>query len=243
MKRAYVPYDVARPYIETGDMLAYRASWLNPFSWAIATAGRSDICHIAAAGWLRNGQYGKFVPKLHLWVAEKVLAGGRLSLLSGQVDRWPRRIDVYRPASSAWIVRGPAGEMGNPSDDGWELARPDRRVYCSGSMIFDYVRSKADLTYNWQGVLAAAPNYLIGLRWFFRPSQDDEAEGRETEFCSECYAAAARQGFCDLVHNLADDQVLPGDLVRSPLMFYQFTLDRPTGSRNPPPLVEYLEAA
>jgi hypothetical protein len=56
------------------------------------------------------------------------------------------------------------------------------------------------------------------------PAKTDDALDGSLPFCSQAVARAYREGWRDLVPCLADRYTEPGDLARSALLQYQFTL-------------------
>lgn len=85
-------YLTARPRIRTGDVLLWRRTW-RPSNRLIAWMGGTEYCHASMAVWWRCVG-GRGV----LMCVDTVQGqGGRAVTLSSQVERWPGRIDVYRP--------------------------------------------------------------------------------------------------------------------------------------------------
>jgi hypothetical protein len=192
MPRSHIllAYGAARHQIRQADLLLFRRRGLS--GAIIAAAGRSIYSHAALADWWEQDL---FCTEVREWY------GGRATLLSRQVDRWPGRIDVYATApDGAW-----------PEFDRHATAR--------------YMRRLAGCAYGWRGIIAAAVTRLPILRLLFPPIQRDDCQARRPPFCSWAVTAACRLGGgTDPVPHLADCYTEPGDLARSPFFSYRFTL-------------------
>ena len=161
---------------------------------AVGVAGRSEYVHAAMAGW-----WGR-----RLMCVEMTAGGGRAQLLSNLVDRWPGAIDVYGfvpPAS--WHKN--AGETVREES------------LCAMIEI-------TGCPYGWWNLCRAAVMHLPVLRWFVRPDENDGSQNASPPFCSQAVATAYRRAGADLVRNLADRLTEPGDLARSALLAYRFTI-------------------
>ena len=129
------------------------------------------------------------------------LGGGRAVTLSTQVRRWPGRIDVFEA--------NPQGR--------WPQYDRDRAT--------QFMRRLCGVRYGYLGVVTAALLHAPLMRWFLRPSMDDQAIDRRPPFCSHACAMADRLGGrVDPVPQLADRLTEPADLARSPFYAYQYTL-------------------
>ncbi len=129
------------------------------------------------------------------------LVGGRAVTLSTQVERWPARIDVFEA---------------NP-EQRWPQYDRQRAT--------QFMRRLCGCRYGYLGMATAALLHLPVVRWFVRPSMDDEAVDRRPPFCSHACAMADRLGGrVDPVPQLADRLTEPADLARSPFYAYRFTL-------------------
>lgn len=126
--------------------------------------------------------------------------GGHPVLLSREVQNAPGRIDVYRPNVT-----------------------PEQR-----HQIMVYMRRAAGQPYGWGQIAAHVWRSLPVVRWFAKTPLDDEEDYRKSNsppVCSSLTSAAFRFAGVDLVLNLADSATTPGDIGRSAVLVYQFTLD------------------
>jgi hypothetical protein len=138
--------------------------------------------------------------------------GGRAVLLSNRVGQCPGRIDVYRPD------------------------RPMLRVNCGDrdcrdtlSSVVETMKRLTGTPYGWTSLLRTGLRHLPIVRWIVpTPVRDrhSKAEHLATKapYCSEAVARAYRSAGVDPVPNLADAATEPGDLARSTLFQYRFTL-------------------
>lgn len=142
---------------------------------------------------------------LSAWAGPRLLAlqttgfGPRRPALSTAVRRHPGSIDVYRmrPEIIAFDAEGAVREMLKI------VQRP----------------------YGWWALSQTALIHLAGVRFIARADENDHAETIYPPYCSAAVALAYRRGGgVDLVPNLADQDTEPGDLARSGLLQYQFTL-------------------
>ena len=121
--------------------------------------------------------------------------GGRAVLLSNLVRECPGQIDVY-------------AATGEPFD---RAAAVEAMIEITGR------------PYGWWSLLLVALVHLPVVRLLVRPNTDDAANG-SLLFCSQAVARACRAGGVDPVPRLADRATEPGDLARSALFHYRFTL-------------------
>lgn len=193
-----VPYRKARQWIRSGDLLLLRRgrSWTHRL---IAAGGRSLYVHAAMAAWWNRD----------LMCLEMVQwRGGRAVCLSHQVALRPGGWDVY--------ALTPLGRQ-----------RVDRALA---------VRAMKRLTgtpYGWKALGRVIWRHLPLARWLaYSPTEDPEIFSTERVppappepmFCSQAVAWAYRAAGIDPAPNLPDRLTEPGDLARSPLFRYRFTL-------------------
>lgn len=126
--------------------------------------------------------------------------GGRQVTLESQAIKNPGRIDVYR-----------AGDR---------YPEYDREYATKQMQMF------IGVDYGWWNVITTAITHMFILRWFFRPSTNDQLlDLRYPPFCSQACSIADRYGGgVDPVPNLADKFTEPSDLARSTFYDYRFTL-------------------
>jgi len=194
-RKTPVRYADVRKKIRGGDLLLFRPRGL---LWrVVGVAGRSEYTHAAMAGWWT----------WRVMCIEMCSRGGRATLLSNHVRRWPGAIDVYRANAT-----------------GTGRASGTRDLTFSRTKA---VRAMIGITgrrYGWFNLFRAALLHLPIFRFLVAPDADDAADSAWPPFCSQAVAAATRAGGVDPVPRLADRLTEPGDLARSPFYAYRFTL-------------------
>jgi len=122
--------------------------------------------------------------------------GGQATLLSHLVQQWPGYYDLFELVGATDAQR---------------------------SRIVGEMQAMCGVPYGWR---SAAKLYLANtpiVRFFVRVNTDDVADGRDL-FCSAVVSRADRAAGLDPVPHLSDADTLPGDLARSNLYRYRFTL-------------------
>lgn len=175
-----IPYQAARPNIRSGDVLLFRRA-CRPLSWLSAAWGRSIYSHAAVTAWWGQSLFLLHTEQWH---------GGEIMLLSRAVQRWPGRIDVFRPLG---------------------LVHPQR------AKIVEHVKRATGQRYGWRSIARHAWHATPLVRWLVEPPMSDMANGDGgNAVCSELIARAYRvAGGVDLVPHLSDWATTPGDLARS----------------------------
>lgn len=137
-----------------------------------------------------------------LMIVEMTSGGGRAQKLSNVVERWPGCIDVYglRP----------------------EFDRVFNRRIAMAAM-----RDITGKPYGKLNIVLASLYHLPVARLFVPPDLADHEDSPWPPFCSQAVSKAYREGgpTIDLVPNLADRVTEPGDIARSAILQYRFTLD------------------
>lgn len=188
-----IPYQDVRHAIRSGDLLLFRKRRIGLLGNVIALAGRGVHSHAAKAAWWSNELFCLEVREFY---------GGRAVSLSSQVERYPSRIDVFRP---------------NP-DNRWPQYDLEKSL--------EIMRRFAGGDYGYGNVFLAALTHLPFFRVFIRPNRNDHEifEGKRPPFCSQAVSLAERLAGVDPVSHLADRFTEPADLARSPFYQYLYTL-------------------
>jgi len=185
-------------------------------SGLIKTAGLSVYSHAAVAGWT-NGNPASLHNRLMAY--EMRMHGGQGTTLSSHVAKWPGRVDVYRVSDThtgyVWDE-----SLGYPLGHTRVL---DRKK--AVAIMRDFCRpGEFGMTH----LLWVAMLHAPLIRFFCRPPTNDQLEDRSRPpYCSEAVAWALRKAFTDIVKNTPDHYTAPGDIARSPLLHYMFTLTGP----------------
>lgn len=216
LRRVYVPYNVMAPHLLNADVLDYQnppfplskpykvPSWL--CSKAIAVSGRSNSIHTGMVD--KTGR-------------EPVALGMRLGsqdlrLLEDEAIDHPGLIDVWRYTGRlCW--KGSCDLH----------APPDLNIEIRKSMVECMQRFALRGQYGALNVLRTSAYFVVGLRWFARPSDSDVDSLKRPPFCSQAVFDVFLKHQVRLLNNRTARQVLPGDLVTSPLLTYIGTLAKP----------------
>lgn len=176
-------YRGSRDRIDSGDLLLFR----NDAS-VIADESRTPYSHAGIAVWHN---------RVLLCAESRELRGGRIVTLSSQVERFPKRIDVFRPTCNPNI----------------------------SSMAAEWAVRQAGHEYNYAGLIGCTLLHLPILRRILRyfPDTSDTtlSAWAVPKFCSQlaCWsyrsAAQAFQVDWDPVPNLGDRYCEPGHLALS----------------------------
>lgn len=223
MQRVLVPLNVAAPVLATADVLLYdSAGWLrDPLGMLIAVAGRSRKCHSATLIKDR----GHLVVCGHRWRAQHMQA------LESEVARHPNRITVFRfgtLSDQEFYAREPWAMQSFNTWRRYALADEARRLALyEGYPLWD--------------LLLASRLFALGTRLFAAPSSEEIENLERAPFCSWATSYLFRKQGADLLHEIADHEMLPGDIEKSPLLLKLFTLAPPTDK--PLPIEEYFPCA
>lgn len=200
-----LPYNVARPLIKDADLLQFSGAF-SIASRGIKVAGRSRYSHSAMAGW----------DDKHLMCFEvREWVGGRITNLSAQVRKHPNRISVYRPSRTLHTFTF------DPKTGKVRTTLNDLNERGAVNTMRDFANPDE---YGWLSVFASGLLHLPFVRWFTPISTEDLAESNRPPYCSGAVAYSYRKNFTDVVRETPDARTLPGDLTRSPLFTYLFTL-------------------
>lgn len=128
-------------------------------------------------------------------------AGARAVAVSSLVAANPGRWDVYAVNSTAFPEFDRVGAI-------------------------EWMKDLTGTPYGWGSIVSASLRHAPFFRWFLRPDLDDSHVDRRPPFCSQAVAMADQiGGGVDPVLNRAARQTTPGDLARSLLYRYRFTLE------------------
>lgn len=207
-----LPYDEAAQRIKDADVLLYRGTGL--ISRAIQISGRSVYSHAAMAGWENpDGPY----PELMCFEVRE-WKGGLISPLRWQAEHHPGTIDVYRPSRQHWQL-----VWDEQTRD--ELALPYNLEPRKALHVMRRFARPGE--YGYANIVWTSFLHLPGVRWLVPQPTDDLLERDRPPYCSQAVAYALRLAFTDVVLHTPDCFTHPGDLDKSPLLHYMFTLGPP----------------
>jgi hypothetical protein len=171
-----------------------------------------DLLLFRGSGWVANAiQWGGRSEYSHAalaadWFGQVMClevrewVGGRAVTLASQVKKYPGAIDVYR----ADTTRHP------------EYIR---------KIAVATMKDLAGCQYGYFSVLLAAIGHLPFLRRLVSREAETIERFNSPPYCSQAIAIAAERAGVDPVPNLDDRLTEPGDLARSSLWNYRFTLE------------------
>lgn len=204
----YLPYDKARPLIQEGDVLLFRGQkW---YSFFIKKITQSLYSHAALASW-HNGDGGMLeIIEFHLF------SGGATKNLDRIAKNKPGIIDIYRPSPQRYDLTydHERGVVTKVSD-------------YDGKAVTNTMRALTSLPYSLLKIGLLARGYIFGLRLLNNvwKMSDDTVQSSVTHVCSTSVAYSMNVNGYDLVKNRADLLTEPGDLAKSSLLNYLFTIE------------------
>lgn len=165
-----------------------------PSNILIQIVGRTKYVHVGTAYW-EDGE---------LRCLDTVpWSGARNSLFSNLVEKYPQQWDVFEPLSAVAEAHG--------------------STYDS-NMVCEVMKGFVGKPYGWYNIFLVSFLHLPVIRLFVRPATNDAETSKYPPFCSQARAIADRKAGIDPVKFLADHVTEPGDLSRSLLYKYKFTL-------------------
>lgn len=210
--RTTIPLHQSINDIGTSDLLLFRSKgWISSL---IRKAGRTEYSHAAKAVWWGD---------LLFCCEVRELKGGRAVTLESQVKRFPGQIDVFGVApfyrkhfdliGSASYMKSFAG-----CDYGyWSLLK-------ASFLHLPFIRFFTNAAYDIENYVAGAENGHR-MQTVKKATQSRSEAMQHQPYCSQAVALADRLGGgVDPVPLLADRLTEPGDLSRSHLYEYKFTL-------------------
>ena len=200
-----IKYKKALNMIREGDVLLYKSK--STIGWIIGKATESQYSHVAVAS-KHNGYFE--------CVEFREGKGGRSVNLKNEVDLHSNNIDVYRPIPYIYKY--------NFKNNKIRL----KVKKLNQKHVTNCMRSLTGLPYGWKRIWWIAKHKLAGFRLFFK-MKDLTNDGNGSivyPICSSACAWAFSQSGFDLVANKGDNWTTPGDIARSPLLSYLFTLEK-----------------
>lgn len=206
-----LPYLIAKPLIEEGDVLLFRGTGYA--SYFLSKAGKSPYTHVGIASWA----YGDKTVGILECVEFREWKGGRSINLQNAINDHPGRIDVYRPVtySSEWIFDSAKNES--------TLIR--KEVNLRG--VTNTMRLMTGLPYGWKRIWWLSKHHMVGFRLGIdvEKLRCDILDDIVYPVCSTAIAYSFNSNGYDLIMNRADQWTEPADIAMSPRLSYLFTLD------------------
>ncbi len=202
-------YDKAEELIEEGYVLLFRGTTL--ISKFIGAFGTSPYSHVGIASWSNGGSD----PILEL-LEYKEFKGSRATSLRNNVIAHNGHIDVFAPCTRT-----------EQSYYDVEEGIVKTKIYSfNGRAITKDFRRYTGLAYSYQRILFMLWFHIPFLRLFTGNNvfNDESNDTPSLPVCSTSVAHFFSKHYVDLVKFKSDEFVEPGDLARSPVLSYLFTL-------------------
>lgn len=215
MSKCIIPHKEAEGYLNEGDVLLFRKprSLLSNF---IRASSDSPYSHAGLVSFSYNKQGERSSVEC---VEFKEWYGGRSVSLANYVQQYDGEIDVFSPHPYSIVTY-------------WNCEarrRVTERKLFKGRFITSELRNLTGLPYGWTRIFKLAARSLFTFRFWFRSDEDyDDTVAKELVYpvCSTAVAWCYAKHYVDLTPQRADHLITPGDLSRSSLLSYVFTLGK-----------------
>ena len=199
-----IPWLEAKMHIKEADVLLFRASGFIGRAITAYTGGIHS--HVG----LVHVDYDLYC------VEQREFKGGRSVLLRKQVDRHPKKIDVYRADA---CIHVPTVKWDGKVSIKWDEKEFTDKL---AREVVDIALGMTGDDYGWRNIWEIAKYYLPGIRLLRRPKSDlNEAKAY---VCSTLVTYSFRKIYEDPCPNLSDTRTTPADIAQSALFHYLFTI-------------------
>jgi len=206
-----IPYrGKAQQLINEGDILLFRGtSWISRWIKRF-TQGRYS--HVALASWHETNA--------HLECVEfREGAGGRTVSFETQLEKYDKKIDVYRVLSPKKLIH---------FDEERQVVLEEWVEYPAHSVTSD-LRKMTGLPYGYTRIIWLLKFHLLGLRLLYKDPalyDDTPIENDVYPVCSTAVSTCTSRHQFDLVRNRSDQRTTPSDCARSSACEYLFTPEK-----------------
>lgn len=205
MKRLILPYNEASELLQEADVLLFEHGAFPSVGWLIAKYSQSPYSHVGLAS-----KEGKNWNCLEF----REFIGSRKYPLEQYVKDQPGKIDVFRACHKLVF---PSFEYGHVFDK--ELVFYPEIAH----KITDSARELIGQSYSWYLIYSMTASFIPFLRLKQKIKFEDESD-TISFVCSTLVNYTYRRHYTDLVKFLPDYYTKPGDIARSPVLNYLFTL-------------------
>lgn len=224
MRYCYIPFNEAKCLLSEGDVLLFRntKSWWSTF---IRASGDSTYSHCALVSFTYDnickvGEGDKQEENSPIIEATefKEWLGGRSVNLERYIDCYGGEIDVFVPNKF---------HQKQNFDCNLRLIKTET-IYLNGRKITNEMRRMTGLPYGWSRIWNLALRSFVTWRYLFSNEKDysDELKDIIYPVCSNTIAYCFSKHYVDLLHEKADEYIVPGSLANSPILSYAFTLTK-----------------
>ena len=200
-----IPFEEAKNYIQEADLLLFRAGQFPSVGWWISKYTNSDYSHVAIAHYDDGELY---------CVEQREFKGGRSVLLESQLNT--DGIDIYR--ANTEIVVPVFNKDGISSE----------HLYLNDEVKKSITKSALKITgssYGWSNIWNIAKGYAPFFR-LIKSGKNGDDDIAKAYVCSTASVYSYRLNYYDPCPNLSDARTTPGDLARSSLFHYMFTMTK-----------------
>lgn len=207
MKQKILKYSEAHPLINEADILLFKHGGFPSVGWMIGKYSQSPYSHIGLAS-----REGSEIVCLEF----REFIGSRKYPLKQYIEENPRRIDVFRVCYKITI---PEYDFGHVHDNNITF------THNKAKLITDYARTLIGKKYSWYLIFGMVASFIPFVRLKQKISFGNDEEETLSFVCSTLVNHTYRRYYTDLVKFLPDAYTKPGDIARSPIINYLFTLD------------------
>jgi len=208
MRKLVIPYQNAKSLLQNGDVLLFRSRGIIPFF--IQKAGYSNYNHVGMLDKVDDSTF-KIIEFREFKGFQEVPLDIYINVKC--------TIDVFRPKSSfiqSYLVI-------NADTDKYHIKSEEIKYKPEDTILLFKTMNK--MPYGWERIAIMMIRHIPFLRLFISPEVDDLSEPNYIyPVCSTAVATCLRKTYIDPVPTLADYCVEPGDLGRSLLFDYLFTI-------------------
>lgn len=189
--------------IDEADILLFRHKPFPHWGWWVAKYSNTPYNHVGLAHWIDNELY---IVQFHLF-------GKRVSPIREELKKYPNNIDVYKPVRQITIPVTIDDKLNYKTIN---LSQNTREKIISEALeLIKY-------NYSLRIIISFFASYTPFLRMWINKNRKN---GLNKDFvCSTLIVYLYRKHFLDPCPYLSDFYTQPGDIARSPLFQYQFTL-------------------
>ena len=206
-----LPYDEAEKFIKEGYILLFRGKTL--ISRFIQAYGQTEYSHVGIASWA-NGDKDPVLECLEF----RELIGSRAVNLKIYSAQNPAMIDVFSPAYYSTISYY----------DETSQSIKDKNIRFNGKAITRDMRRHIGQPYSYSQILNMIWYHTPILRFIINAETLNDIINDDSDIkwavCSSAVAYFYSKHFVDLVKYKSSIYTEPGDLARSPILNYLFTI-------------------
>lgn len=209
MKETNFDLNRASKLFKPADVLLFKSKGFPHLSWWISKYTNSIYSHVGLASYENNEWCS---------VEFKEFIGSRIKPLQEYINSG-KQIDVYRAVPQFFHL-----EYYNDSFVENSVCLTISRQ----NAIVDTAKTLIGRPYGWNAIVKMAKSYTPILR--LHSNGKDDIIDPIVFVCSTLVSYSYRKNYVDLVRHLSDDRVSPGDISRSAILRYVFSIGNTNGT-------------